>query len=131
VIETTTLKAEDLRPPQISQPHLVPRFCGTRLLHRPQPSDGLLVAVYCVRAGESVAEHPDSGVLRFLDTRQGANAFTDPAILPLKRPYAVRLSTSGSPPANCAIPIVRIPRGRAVLRPRHAHHRRHHCWFAP
>jgi len=34
-------------------------------------------AVYCVRSGERSPAHPQSGVLRFLDTRSGADAFLD------------------------------------------------------
>jgi len=47
-------------------------------------------AVYCVRAGEPVAAHPDSGLLRFFDPRHGANSYTDPAIAALNRPYALK-----------------------------------------
>jgi hypothetical protein len=46
-------------------------------------------AVYCVRAGEKAAAHPDSGVLRFFDTRSGANAYLDPGNSSLQRMYAL------------------------------------------
>ena len=45
--------------------------------------------MYCVRAGESVSQHADSGLLRFLDVRQGANAYLDPANATLQRAYAL------------------------------------------
>lgn len=48
-------------------------------------------AVYCVRAGEPVPAHPESGLLRFLDPRAGADAYSDPANDALKSPYRVRL----------------------------------------
>lgn len=44
-------------------------------------------SVYCVRAGESVAERRDSGVLRFLDHRPGSNMFMDPANVKLRVPF--------------------------------------------
>jgi len=47
-------------------------------------------AVYCVRAGERVPEHPGSGTLRFFDSRTGADSFADPTIPRLKAPYALR-----------------------------------------
>jgi len=47
-------------------------------------------AVYCVRPGEAVPEHPQSGLLRFFDPRQGANAYLDPANEHLHRPFALR-----------------------------------------
>jgi len=47
-------------------------------------------AVYCVRPGEAVPECPQSGLLRFFDPRQGANAYLDPANEQLHRPFALR-----------------------------------------
>jgi len=47
-------------------------------------------AVYCVRAGEQVSDHPQSAVLRFFDPRQGAGAYLDPAIENLNAPFALR-----------------------------------------
>lgn len=45
-------------------------------------------AVYCVRAGEPVADQPASGVLRLIDPRAGANAFQDLANSRLQSSYA-------------------------------------------
>jgi hypothetical protein len=87
--------------------------------------------VYCVRAGESVAGHPDSGVLKFLDTRQGAGAYIDPAIASLHRAYALR-------------PLeIRLTAGQLVLFPSYVFHEvapfygrdtritvATNCWFA-
>ena len=47
-------------------------------------------AVYCVRAGEAVPEHPDSGLLRLLDPRPGANGYLDGANRHVRAPYAVK-----------------------------------------
>ncbi len=44
-------------------------------------------SVYCVRAGEPVANRVDSGVLRFLDHRPGSNMFIDPANTQLRSPF--------------------------------------------
>lgn len=45
-------------------------------------------AVYCVRAGETVAGRPDSGLLRLFDPRQGAGSFRDPANAGLRPIFA-------------------------------------------
>jgi hypothetical protein len=47
-------------------------------------------AVYCVRAGQCPPGHPASGVLRFVDTRTGADAYQDTANRHLRDPYALR-----------------------------------------
>ena len=46
-------------------------------------------AVYCVRPGETVPGHPQSGLLRLFDPRQGANGYVDPANENLHAPFAV------------------------------------------
>jgi uncharacterized protein (TIGR02466 family) len=90
VMETTTLRAEDigrLRFHNHTWFH-VSRYAGSFIAHNHPLASWS--GVYCVRAGENAPEHPDSGVLRFLDTRQGADAYTDPANGPLHRAYALR-----------------------------------------
>lgn len=47
-------------------------------------------AVYCVRSGERVPEHPGSGVLRFFDSRTGADSFADQSVRRLRAAYALR-----------------------------------------
>ena len=89
VIETTSLKGEDIARLKF-QNHTwfhISRYAGSFVAHNHPLASWS--AVYCVRAGESVAQHPDSGVLRFLDVRQGANAYLDPANVPLRRAYAL------------------------------------------
>ncbi len=44
-------------------------------------------AVYCVRAGEQVADRRDSGVLRFMDHRPGSNMFLDPGNVRVRVPF--------------------------------------------
>jgi uncharacterized protein (TIGR02466 family) len=90
VIETTTLRAPDLAGLQFHN-HTwfhVSRYAGSFIAHNHPLASWS--AVYCVRPGEAVPEHPDSGVLKFLDTRQGADAYTDPANTPLHGAYALR-----------------------------------------
>jgi uncharacterized protein (TIGR02466 family) len=90
VIEATTLQPADVARLKF-QNHTwfhISRYAGSFIAHNhPMASWS---AVYCVRAGDAVPEHPESGLLRFLDTRQGANAFADPATQPLHRAYALR-----------------------------------------
>jgi uncharacterized protein (TIGR02466 family) len=90
VMETTTLSAEDIARLKFHN-HTwfhVSRYAGSFIAHNHPLASWS--GVYCVRAGESAPEHPASGVLRFLDTRQGADAYTDPANAPLHRAYALR-----------------------------------------
>ncbi|MGO9948398.1 MAG: putative 2OG-Fe(II) oxygenase [Steroidobacteraceae bacterium] len=90
VLQTTTLRPEDFGRMKFHN-HTwfhVSRYAGSFIAHNHPLASWS--AVYCVRAGEAAPDHPDSGVLRFLDTRQGADAYIDPAIAPLHREYALR-----------------------------------------
>jgi hypothetical protein len=74
VIETTSLKPQDIAKLSF-QNHTwfhISRYAGSFVAHNHPLASWS--GVYCVRAGESVSQHPDSGVLRFLDVRQCANA---------------------------------------------------------
>jgi hypothetical protein len=90
VIETTAVTAQDLGRLKLHN-HTwfhVSRYAGSFVAHNhPMASWS---AVYCVRAGEPSPKHPDSGLLRFQDTRQGANGYLDAANVTLRRPYAMR-----------------------------------------
>ncbi|HEX3396739.1 MAG TPA: putative 2OG-Fe(II) oxygenase [Steroidobacteraceae bacterium] len=89
VIETTSLKGEDIARLKF-QNHTwfhISRYAGSFVAHNHPLASWS--AVYCVRAGEKAPQHPDSGVLRFLDVRQGANAYLDPANATLRRAYAL------------------------------------------
>jgi len=90
VMETTTLRAEDIARLKFHN-HTwfhVSRYAGSFIAHNHPLASWS--GVYCVRAGQKAPEHPDSGVLRFLDTRQGADSYTDPANAPMHRAYALR-----------------------------------------
>lgn len=90
VMETSALRPEDLAKLTF-QNHTwfhISRNAGSFVAHNhPMASWS---AVYCVRAGALAPDQPDSGVLRFHDTRNGANAYLDPANSRLHRPYALR-----------------------------------------
>jgi uncharacterized protein (TIGR02466 family) len=88
VIETTTLQAQDIARLKFHN-HTwfhISRYAGSFIAHNHPLASWS--AVYCVRAGESVPDQPDSGVLRFLDTRQGASAYIDAVTAPQLRAYA-------------------------------------------
>jgi uncharacterized protein (TIGR02466 family) len=89
VREASTLTASDLGRLQIHN-HTwfhVTRYCGSFVAHtHPLASWS---AVYCVRAGERVAGRPGSGVLRFMDTRGGADGYQDIANRHLKPQFAL------------------------------------------
>ncbi len=90
VTETTGLGAQDLGKLKF-QNHTwfhVTRYAGSFIAHNHPLASWS--AVYCVRAGEAVPEHPASGVLRFMDTRQGAAAYLDPANATMRSPFALR-----------------------------------------
>jgi len=87
VIEATTLRAEDVARLKFHN-HTwfhISRYAGSFIAHNHPLASWS--AVYCVRGGETVPDQPDSGVLRLLDPRQGADAYTDPANTPLHPAY--------------------------------------------
>src|ERR1700726_3799999 len=67
VLETTSLKAQDLARLSFKN-HTwfhITRYAGSFVPHNHPLASWS--AVYCVRAGEAPADHPGSGLLRFLD----------------------------------------------------------------
>jgi uncharacterized protein (TIGR02466 family) len=131
VMQTTMLKPEDIARLKF-QNHTwfhISRYAGSFIAHNHPLASWS--AVYCVRAGEPEASQPDSGVLRFMDTRQGAGAYTDPANIALHRAYALR-------------PLeIRLAAGQMVLFPSYVFHEvapfygrdtritvATNCWFA-
>lgn len=131
VIETTTLRAEDIARLKFHN-HTwfhISRYAGSFIAHNHPLASWS--AVYCVRAGETAPDQPDSGVLRFMDTRQGAGAYTDPSTAPLHRAFAL-----------CPLEI-RLEAGQLVLFPSYVFHEvapfygrdtritvATNCWFA-
>jgi len=90
VLETSAVSAQELRRLKLHN-HTwfhISRYAGSFVAHNhPMASWS---AVYCVRAGETLPARPASGMLRFHDTRAGANGYLDPANAALHRPYALR-----------------------------------------
>jgi uncharacterized protein (TIGR02466 family) len=131
VMETTPLKPADLSRLKF-QNHTwfhISRYAGSFIAHNHPLASWS--AVYCVRPGETVPDHPQSGLLRFLDTRQGADAYLDPANAALHRPFAMR-------------PLeVRLAAGQMIMFPSYVFHEvapfygrdvritvATNCWFA-
>jgi len=131
VLQTTTLQPEDIGRLKFHN-HTwfhVSRYAGSFIAHNHPLASWS--AVYCVRAGEAAPDQPDSGVLRFLDTRQGANAYIDPSNAPMHRAYALR-------------PLeIRLAAGQLVMFPSYVFHEvapfygpdtritvATNCWFA-
>ena len=131
VIAATSLKAEDVSRLKFHN-HTwfhVSRYAGSFTAHNHPLASWS--AVYCVRAGERVPDQPDSGVLRFLDPRQGADAYGDPANATLHRAFALR-------PLD-----IRLTEGQLVIFPSYVFHEvapfygrdtritvATNCWFA-
>jgi hypothetical protein len=90
VMEASDLKAADFARLQIHN-HTwfhVTRYAGSFVAHNHPLASWS--AVYCVRSGEHPHEHPGSGLLRFMDTRPGADAYQDIANRRLRAPFALR-----------------------------------------
>jgi len=93
-VATTVREATTLQPADLSRLTLhnhtwfhITRHAGSFISHNhPMASWS---AVYCVRAGEPVSGEPESGVLRLLDPRAGAGAYSDPANTRLQPTFAL------------------------------------------
>lgn len=110
VLAATTLPRSDLARLTLHN-HTwfhISRYAGSFVAHNhPMASWS---AVYCVRRGEEVPDHPDSGLLRLFDPRQGANAYGDPANRSLRTQFA-------------AAPIdLRLEEGQLVVFPSYLFH---------
>jgi uncharacterized protein (TIGR02466 family) len=89
VMEASNLTAADFARLQIHN-HTwfhVTRYAGSFVAHNHPLASWS--AVYCVRAGERVSGRPGSGMLRFMDTRGGADAYLDVANRHLKPAFAL------------------------------------------
>ena len=110
VMQTTSLTADDVGRLKFHNHtwYHISRYAGSFIAHNhPMASWS---AVYCVKAGEPAPSQPQSGLLRFMDPRQGADAYRDPANAPMQRSYAVQ-------------PIeLRLAEGQLVLFPSYVFH---------
>ena len=114
VVQTLS-EVSDLSPAELARLQVhnhtwfhVTRYAGSFVAHNHPLASWS--AVYCVRAGEVLPERPDSGVLRFLDTRSGADAYLDLANKRLRPPYALRSRE------------VRLEEGQVIVFPSFAFH---------
>lgn len=88
VLETSMIAPEELARLQMHNHtwYHVTRYAGSFVAHNHPLASWS--AVYCVRAGERLPDRPGSGVLRFFDTRPGADAYLDATNRKLQAPLA-------------------------------------------
>jgi len=94
-VAATVAQACELQPAEAARLQIhnhtwfhVTRYAGSFVAHNHPLASWS--AVYCVRAGERLRERPDSGVLRFIDTRSGAGGYLDIANRRLRAAYALK-----------------------------------------
>jgi putative 2-oxoglutarate-Fe(II)-dependent oxygenase superfamily protein len=94
-VARTVMEASDLQPADLARVQIhnhtwyhLTRYAGSFVAHNHPLASWS--AVYCVRAGERVPDRPESGVLRFLDTRGGAGAYLDVANRRLRPAFALQ-----------------------------------------
>jgi hypothetical protein len=114
-VAQTVLQASDLAPAELARLQIhnhtwfhVTRYAGSFVAHNHPLASWS--AVYCVRAGERCADQPGSGVLRFMDTRPGADAYQDAANRRLRSTFAL----------GCR--EVRLEEGQLIVFPSFAFH---------
>jgi hypothetical protein len=88
VLETSTIPPAEFARVQMHNHtwYHITRYAGSFVAHNHPLASWS--AVYCVRAGEVVAERPGSGLLRFLDTRPGAGSYLDAGNRTLRATFA-------------------------------------------
>jgi putative 2-oxoglutarate-Fe(II)-dependent oxygenase superfamily protein len=94
-VARTVLEVSALTPAELARLQFhnhtwyhVTRYAGSFVAHNHPLASWS--GVYCVRAGEQPADQPGSGLLRFLDTRIGADAYLDAANRSLRAPFALK-----------------------------------------
>ena len=114
-VARTVLEASDLQAAELARLQMhnhtwfhVTRHAGSFVAHNHPLASWS--AVYCVRPGEHLPEAPASGVLRFIDTRPGADAYQDPANRRLRPAFALRARE------------VRLEEGQIIVFPSFAFH---------
>jgi Putative 2OG-Fe(II) oxygenase len=86
----------------------VTRYAGSFVAHNHPLASWS--AVYCVRPGERLPNRPESGILRLLDTRAGANGYLDAANRRLRAPFALEARE------------IRLDEGQVVVFPSYVFH---------
>jgi len=114
-VAQTVIQASNVQPEELARLTMhnhtwyhVSRYAGSFVAHHHPLASWS--AVYCVRAGERLPERPDSGILRFLDTRPGADSYLDAANRRMRAPYALK-------PRE-----VRLEEGQVVVFPSYVFH---------
>lgn len=94
-VAQTVIQASNVQPEELARLTMhnhtwyhVSRYAGSFVAHNHPLASWS--AVYCVRAGERLPDRPDSGILRFLDTRSGADSYLDAANRRLRTPFALK-----------------------------------------
>jgi putative 2-oxoglutarate-Fe(II)-dependent oxygenase superfamily protein len=114
-VAQTVAEASDLQPTEVARLQIhnhtwfhVTRYAGSFVAHNHPLASWS--AVYCVRAGERAASQPASGVLRFIDTRLGADTYLDISNRRLRAAFALRCKE------------VRLEEGQVIVFPSFAFH---------
>jgi len=90
VIQTSSVTVEELSRRSLRN-HTwfhISRYAGSFVAHNHPLASWS--GVYCVRAGQAVADHPQSGLLRLFDPRQGALGYLDIGNARLHAPFALK-----------------------------------------
>ena len=94
-VAQTVIQASNVQPEELAKLTMhnhtwyhVSRYAGSFVAHHHPLASWS--AVYCVRTGERLPDRPDSGILRFLDTRSGADSYLDAANRRMRAPYALK-----------------------------------------
>lgn len=110
VIQTSNIKPEELARLTMHNHtwyHLT-RYAGSFVAHNHPLASWS--AVYCVRAGKQPPEQRESGLLRFMDTRAGADSYLDPANRRLQAPFALKSLD------------IRLQEGQLIVFPSYVYH---------
>ena len=94
-VARTAVETSDVPPEELARLQMhnhtwfhVSRYAGSFVAHNHPLASWS--AVYCVRAGERPADRPESGILRFMDPRIGADAYLDAGNRRLRAPFALK-----------------------------------------
>jgi uncharacterized protein (TIGR02466 family) len=110
VIQTCDVKPEELARLTMHNHtwYHVTRYAGSFVAHNHPLASWS--AVYCVRAGERSPGQPESGILRFMDTRAGADSYLDPANRKLHARFALKAFE------------IRLEEGQLIVFPSYVYH---------
>jgi Putative 2OG-Fe(II) oxygenase len=94
-VASTVVQTSDVPPEELARLRMhnhtwyhVTRYAGSFVAHNHPLASWS--AVYCVRPGEQLADRPESGILRLMDPRIGADAYLDAGNRRLRAPFALK-----------------------------------------